>query len=139
MRLGISIRADLYSGRIEPILDIEQYQRRLLAEEQRLSVILEQTVESTRRPAGESVKDWSDEGVTDESEGELLAEANTESKTLKEVRDALKRIENGTFGKCLADGRQIPEKRLNAIPWTPYCLKHEKELEIVKDVRTPTL
>ena len=124
---------------MEPILDIKQYQRRLLAEEQRLSGILEQTVDSTRGPAGEPVKDWSDESVTDESEGELFAEADTESKNLKQVRDALKRIDNGTFGKCLADGKQIPEKRLNAIPWTPYCVKHEKELEIVKDVRTPTL
>ena len=51
----------------------------------------------------------------------------------------LEKIKNGTFGKCLADGKQIPEKRLNAIPWTPYCLKHEKELEIVKGVQTPTL
>jgi DnaK suppressor protein len=124
---------------MEPILDTEQYQRRLLTEERRLSVILEQTAESARGPADGPVKNWSDEGVTDESEGELFAEAGTEWKTLKQVRDALKRIENGTFGKCLADGRQISEKRLNAIPWTPYCLKHEKELEIVKDVRTPTL
>ncbi len=120
-------------------MDIEQYQRRLLAEEQRLSAILEQTVDSTHGPAGEPVKDWSDEGVSDESEGELFAEADKGSKTLNQIRDALKRIENGTFGKCLADGKQIPEKRLNAIPWTPYCLKHEKKLELMKDVRTPTL
>jgi DnaK suppressor protein len=120
-------------------LDIQQYQRRLLAEEQRLAGILKQTVDSARGPADEPVKDWSDEGVTDESGGELFAEADKESKTLKQVRDALERIKNGTFGKCLADGKQIPEKRLNAIPWAPYCLKHEKELEIVKGVQTPTL
>jgi DnaK suppressor protein len=110
-----------------------------LAEEERLSEILEQTVNSARGPADGPVKDWSDEGVNDESGGELFAEAGTESKSLKQIRDALKRIQNGTFGKCLADGKQIPEKRLNAIPWTPYCLKHEKELEIVKGARTPTL
>lgn len=120
-------------------MDTGQYQRLLLAEEQRLSGILEQKAESARGRADEPVKDWSDEGASDESEGELLTEADAESKTLEQVRDALKRIENGTFGKCLADGRQIPEKRLKVIPWTPYCLKHEKELEIVKDVRTPTL
>jgi DnaK suppressor protein len=96
-------------------------------------------VNSARGPADEPVKDWSDEGVTDESGGELFAEADKESKTLKQVRNALERIENGTFGKCLADGKQIPEKRLNAIPWTPYCLKHEKKLEIVKGVQTPSL
>jgi RNA polymerase-binding transcription factor len=123
----------------ETTLDTQEYQRLLLAEEQRLSGILEQKAESARASTDETVKDWSDDGASDESEGEVLAEADTESKILKQVRDALKRIENGTFGKCLADGRQIPEKRLTAIPWTPYCLKHEKELEIVKAVRTPTL
>ena len=125
--------------REETILDTKPYQQRLLAEEQRLSKILEQVVGSAHGPAGESVKDWSDEGVTDESEGELFAEAGTESKTLKEVRDALNRIESGTFGKCLVDGKQIPEKRLGAIPWAPYCLKHEKELEIATGVQTPTI
>ena len=120
-------------------MDIEQYQRRLLQKNSGCQAILEQTVDSTHGPAGEPVKDWSDEEVSDESEGELFAEADKESKTLNQIRDALKRIENGTFGKCLADGKQIPEKRLNAIPWTPYCVKHEKELEIMKDVRTPTL
>lgn len=120
-------------------MDIQQYQQRLLAEEQRLSGILGQTVDSARGPADGPVKDWADEGVIDESEGELFAKADTESKTLKQVRDALKRIENGTFGKCLADGKQIPEKRLDAIPWAQYCLKHEKELEIVQGVQTPTL
>jgi DnaK suppressor protein len=123
----------------EPTLDTQPYQRILLAEEERLSGIVEQTVNSARGSADGPVKDWSDEGVTDESGGELFAEADTESKTLKQVRDALKRIENGTFGQCLADGKQISEKRLNAIPWAPYCLNHEKELEILKGVQTPTL
>lgn len=120
-------------------MDIQQYQRRLMAEEERLSGILEQTLNSARGPADGPVKDWPDEGVNDESGGELFAEADTESKNLKQVRDALKRNENGTFGKCLADGKQISEKRLDAIPWAPYCLNHEKELEILKGVRTPTL
>jgi DnaK suppressor protein len=55
------------------------------------------------------------------------------------VRDALKRIEEGTFGKCVVDGGAIEEKRLNAVPWTPYCLKHEQLLEKEHPRRMPTL
>jgi RNA polymerase-binding transcription factor len=55
------------------------------------------------------------------------------------VRDALQRIEDGTFGKCIVDGGPIEEKRLEAIPWTPYCLKHERQNELSEPLETPSL
>ncbi|HTK06563.1 MAG TPA: TraR/DksA family transcriptional regulator [Ktedonobacteraceae bacterium] len=48
---------------------------------------------------------------------------------LSDVDAALKRIEDGTYGKCVVDGVPIPEKRLEAIPWAARCVKHESELE----------
>jgi DnaK suppressor protein len=47
---------------------------------------------------------------------------------LKQVQDAVKRIEDGTFGRCVVDGEEIDAKRLESIPWTSYCLKHEQLL-----------
>ena len=52
-----------------------------------------------------------------------------EQALLTEVQDALKRIENGTYGKCVICGNPIPEKRLEAIPWAAYDVQHEQELE----------
>jgi RNA polymerase-binding transcription factor len=48
---------------------------------------------------------------------------------LTEVEDALKRIEDGTYGKCVNCGRPIPEKRLEAIPWAARDVKCEEQLE----------
>jgi len=48
---------------------------------------------------------------------------------LKEVEDALKRIEQGTYGKCVNCGRPIPEKRLEAIPWAALDVQCEEQLE----------
>jgi DnaK suppressor protein len=48
---------------------------------------------------------------------------------LQEVEDALKRIEEGTYGKCVDCGRPIPEKRLEAIPWAARDVKCEEQLE----------
>ena len=45
------------------------------------------------------------------------------------VRDALARIEEGTYGQCLRCGHVIPKIRLNALPYTPYCVKCELEVE----------
>jgi DnaK suppressor protein len=45
-----------------------------------------------------------------------------ESERLHEVRDALYRIDAGTFGICLECGQDIKPKRLAAVPWTSFCI-----------------
>jgi DnaK suppressor protein len=55
------------------------------------------------------------------------------------VRAALTRIDDGTYGKCVVDGEPIGAKRLESVPWTPYCLKHQAELEERENIRTPSL
>ena len=52
-----------------------------------------------------------------------------EQALLTEVRAALKRIEDGTYGQCVVCGRPIPEKRLEAIPWARFDVEHEAALE----------
>ena len=37
---------------------------------------------------------------------------------------ALERIDAGTYGICAVCGEQIAEGRLEARPWTPYCIRH---------------
>ena len=63
-----------------------------------------------------------------EMEQEQSIEAN-ERALLTEVQAALKRIEQGTYGKCVECGRPIPEKRLEAIPWAARDVEHEAALE----------
>jgi DnaK suppressor protein len=125
---------------VEAILNIEEYKQRLQAEERRLLENIKRAEENTRELGdGVSPGDQSDAGVIDEEKEDQFQELDSDSNTLKLVRDALKRIEEGTFGKCLVDGGPIEEKRLNAMPWTPYCLKHEQLLEKQKPRRMPTL
>ena len=45
-----------------------------------------------------------------------------ESKVLRDVRAALRRIQQGNFGTCLNCEEEIASKRLNALPWTPLCI-----------------
>jgi DnaK suppressor protein len=41
---------------------------------------------------------------------------------LKEISEALKRIEEGVYGKCVSCGKSIEEKRLIAIPEAKMCI-----------------
>jgi len=45
-----------------------------------------------------------------------------ESKTLREVRAALERIQQNTYGTCLNCEEEIGLRRLKAVPWTPLCI-----------------
>ena len=43
---------------------------------------------------------------------------------ISEIDDALKRIENGEYGRCEQCGKQISDERLEILPATRYCLQH---------------
>lgn len=54
---------------------------------------------------------------------------DSERKLLKEIDDALMRIENGTYGICLGLNKPIPKARLKANPWARYSVKYAEMLE----------
>jgi DnaK suppressor protein len=45
-----------------------------------------------------------------------------ESSLLRNVRSALGRIADGSYGTCLHCEEEIKPKRLDAVPWTRYCI-----------------
>ncbi|NOZ39958.1 MAG: hypothetical protein GXP24_07010 [Planctomycetes bacterium] len=69
-----------------------------------------------------------DSCVSESFDKELVLE-HTEERMQEMVHDALARIDEGTYGTCLQCSHTIPQIRLNAIPFTPYCVKCEREHE----------
>jgi DnaK suppressor protein len=119
-------------------VNIEHYKQQLLELERELVRRLGVEYE-TARDAGDDQPDVSDLAQVDELKEEYFALAESDSAILAQVRAALRRIDLGTFGNCVEDGAPIEEKRLESVPWTPYCLKHQQELEDRQRRRTPTL
>ena len=110
----------------EAFLNTERYRQRLLDMEQELIARINRSRAEAREQIDDSAGDVGDESVSDELREEEFTEADLDSTTLTQVRDALKRIDEGTFGRCVVDGEPIEEKRLDAMPWTPYCVKHQR-------------
>ena len=46
-----------------------------------------------------------------------------ESSLLRQVRLALARIADGSYGVCVHCDEDIKPKRLDAVPWSPYCIR----------------
>jgi len=120
-------------------MNVEDYKNRLVALERRLAARAVRGQEAAREQVPDSPGDAGDASVAEEGESQAFTEAELDVTVLQQVRDALRRIADGTFGRCVVDGEPIEEKRLDAVPWTPHCLKHQARLEAESPPRTPTL
>src|SRR5262249_40155990 len=120
-------------------MDVQHYKRRLLQLEAELSTRTTRERARAREQVSEAAGDAGDASVVDEVESEDFTESELDAIVLEQVREALQRIDEGTFGRCEVDGGPIEPKRLEAVPWTPYCLKHQKLLEAASRPLTPTL
>ncbi|MHC4394891.1 MAG: TraR/DksA family transcriptional regulator [Planctomycetota bacterium] len=67
---------------------------------------------------------------TDNYEQEFaLGLMDGERKLLREIDDALLRIEQKKYGICEATAKPIAKARLQAKPWARYCVKYARKLE----------
>jgi len=66
--------------------------------------------------------------VADEMEsfGENAAVLNRLEGQFNDIKIALEKIKNGTYGKCEVGGENIPEERLEANPSAKTCIEHSK-------------
>jgi RNA polymerase-binding transcription factor DksA len=55
--------------------------------------------------------------------------AQVDRNLIREIDEALKRIELGTYGLCLRTGQRISAERLAEIPWAKYSIEAQRDLE----------
>lgn len=61
----------------------------------------------------------------------LNARGTQDANLLQKIESALDRIKQGSYGKCLMCGNEIPEKRLRALPYAFLCIdcqSHEERM-----------
>src|SRR3982750_2300240 len=83
---------------------------------------LEQVIRNREAITIEKSPDALDE-VQHAAERELaIRNLDRESNLLRNVRAALRRIDEGSFGVCVHCEEEISPKRIAAVPWTPFCI-----------------
>ena len=117
--------------------DIEYFRNLLLAKKQELlhnvHEIQDEALKQSRQDAAGDLScmplHMADLG-TDAYEQEFALDLmDSERKLLKEIHEALERIDEGKFGICIGTGQPIPMGRLKAMPWARYCVEYARELE----------
>ena len=119
-------------------MDFEEYRARLRQLESDLTRRLTRDMDSGRDIPSDQAESG-DLATAEELKDESFSAAESDALVLSEVRAALQRINDGTYGRCVIDGGPIEEKRLQSIPWTPYCLTHQQELEERARTKTPSM
>jgi DnaK suppressor protein len=72
--------------------------------------------------------------VQNAAERELaIRNLDRESNLLRNVRAALRRIDEGTFGVCVHCEEDINPKRINAVPWTAYCIQCQEMVDRMQE------
>ena len=90
---------------------------------------LEQFIRKREGIAIEKSPDALDE-VQHAAERELaIRNLDRESNLLRNVRAALRRIDDGSYGVCLHCEEDINPKRLNAVPWAPFCIQCQEQYD----------
>lgn len=61
---------------------------------------------------------------------QLLSRLSSQERTMLDaIERALHRVEDGTFGMCVACHREIGSKRLEAAPWALRCIHCQQKVE----------
>lgn len=86
------------------------------------------------RNEGKEIEPGVAQDVIDKAESSYAKEflfelSDAERKLLIQIDNALKKIERDDFGICEMCQKEISIKRLNAVPWTPYCIKCQEKQE----------
>ena len=58
-----------------------------------------------------------------------LSLLQSEEEVLEQIEAALERIEDGVYGSCVECDGRISKTRLNAIPYTPFCIRCANRFE----------
>ncbi|MCU0594072.1 MAG: RNA polymerase-binding protein DksA [Desulfobacterota bacterium] len=77
----------------------------------------------------DKLPDQVDQASSAFDQGLTLRMRDREAKLVRKIRDALARLQDGTYGICEECGEEIPLRRLRARPVTTLCIKCKKEQE----------
>jgi DnaK suppressor protein len=108
---------------------LRKYRQALEAKRAALREKAARNARQIRRGPGDGGGDSVDDALENYNREFLFSLSALDRATLRQIDEALSRIDEGTYGYCEMSGEPISEARLKAIPWARYTLECQEELE----------
>lgn len=86
----------------------------------------------SRERDAEATQDPADMAANAYTKELLVSMSDNDRQLLNLIDEALERMEDGEYAKCIRCGESLSEKRLDAVPWARHCVRcqelHERGL-----------
>ena len=112
----------------------QHFKKLLLAELRRHAQHIDDEQASALEITNDDLKD-SDSALHDVIQELALKLSDNESKMVADIDQALMRMAEGSYGKCVRCSREIDERRLEAVPTARYDAACQAEVEAAKGQR----
>ena len=107
----------------------QQFEKRLRQRQKELEQALASTVEQALASTVNDAQDVADQAVAGYQKEMLFSQGTVRNDQLRLVKQALNRIAEGSYGDCVRCYQAIGAKRIEALPWTPYCIDCQELFE----------
>ncbi len=108
---------------------LDTFKKHLEQRQQELRKIVARTEQDGRDADVGTAQDIADRAANSYTKEFLFHQSNNERQLLQMVEIALARLREGVFGECINCGNDINSKRLEAVPWTRYCINCQEKQE----------
>jgi len=111
---------------------VRVFRDKLLGRRESLVGQVQQAELYSRERDAEATQDPADMAANAYTKELLVSMSDNDRRLLNLIDEALERIDESTYGKCVRCGEALPEKRLDAVPWAHHCVRcqdlHERGL-----------
>jgi DnaK suppressor protein len=107
----------------------EYYKKKLMTRREELVRAIARTEQEGREADEDPTVDLADKAANSYTKEFLFGQTHTDRSLLQLVDSALARIRENTFGECMQCHEELQQKRLEAVPWTRYCLPCQEKQE----------
>jgi DnaK suppressor protein len=99
------------------------FRDKLLGRRESLVGQVQQAEMYSRERDAEATQDPADMAANAYTKELLVSMSDNDRRLLNLIDEALERIEDGKYAKCVHCGDPLPEKRLDAVPWARHCVR----------------
>ncbi|MCJ7565358.1 MAG: TraR/DksA C4-type zinc finger protein [Candidatus Aminicenantes bacterium] len=109
--------------------ELAVYKKTLVARRNEIVRKLSEFRNESKEVETDIAQDVADKAESSYTKEFLLSLSDAERDLLFQMDAALRRIDRGEFGNCQMCQKEISKKRLNALPWTPFCIGCQEKAE----------
>lgn len=109
--------------------ELDAYHRRIIDRRNEIVQKLSESRKESKAIETDIAQDLADKAESSYTKEFLLNLSDAERDELFLIDAALSRIKKREFGNCQMCQKEIGRKRINALPWTPYCIECQEKIE----------